>query len=294
MKLSIIVPVYRVEATLNRCVESILSQSFSDFELLLIDDGSPDGCPQICDQWADRDNRIKVIHRPNGGLSAARNSGLDKAQGEFVTFIDSDDYIGDGTLATVMNVMGGNDFVEYPIFRFYGSSRQSLLSFHEAVYTNMDDYWLACQAYLHTYACNKVYRRNLFDGVRYPVGRVFEDFHTLPLLLRKCHQVATTAQGLYYYCWNEQGITATAQGEQLRQLLDAHLSACMPMDDRYYLHLLNIQMDVYEMTGDSPRLQPRFIKPFGTFKQILKAITLNTLGIRGICRLNKIIHKMRR
>ena len=113
-------------------------------------------------------------------------------------------------------------------------------------------------------------------------------------LLRRCRQIATTSQGLYYYCWNEQGITANANGQQLRQLLEAHLTAQMPIDGRYYLHLLNIQMDVYELTGDEPRLKFRRTKPVGNIKQKTKLITLNLLGIKGICKLNKTIHKLRR
>ena len=294
MKLSIIIPVYLVEATLNRCIQSVVSQLFADFELLLIDDGSPDSCPQMCDDWAGKDRRIKVVHQPNGGLSAARNTGLDMAQGDYVTFIDSDDYLAEGTLEALMNRMAGNDMLEYPIWQFYGSSRQKLLTWDDHIYNDINDYWLNGQAYLHTYACNKVFRRELFDGLRFPVGRVFEDFYMLPQLLRRCRQIATTSQGLYYYCWNGQGITANANGQQLRQLLEAHLTAQMPIDDRYYLHLLNIQMDVYELTGDEPRLKFRRTKPVGNIKQKTKLITLNLLGIKGICKLNKTIHKLRR
>lgn len=93
MKLSIIVPVYNVEPYLRRCVDSILNQTFSDFELILVDDGSPDSCGAICDDYAARDRRIKVIHKANGGVSYARNEGLDIAQGEYIGFVDSDDYI---------------------------------------------------------------------------------------------------------------------------------------------------------------------------------------------------------
>lgn len=93
MKLSIIVPVYKVEKYLDRCVQSILGQTFEDFELILVDDGSPDSCGKMCEDWAGKDSRIKVIHKKNGGLSDARNAGLDIAQGEYIGFVDSDDYI---------------------------------------------------------------------------------------------------------------------------------------------------------------------------------------------------------
>ena len=93
MKLSVIIPVYQVEATLNRCVESVIGQTFTDLEVILVDDGSPDSCPQKCDEWAEKDSRIHVIHKNNGGLSDARNAGLNMATGDYITFVDSDDYI---------------------------------------------------------------------------------------------------------------------------------------------------------------------------------------------------------
>ena len=118
MKLSIIVPVYRVSGTLRRCVDSIVSQTFKDWELILVDDGSPDDCGTICDEYAGKDDRIRVIHKANGGLSDARNAGLKVAQGEFVTFVDSDDYIRQDTYEHVMKFADEEDeleIIEYPI-----------------------------------------------------------------------------------------------------------------------------------------------------------------------------------
>ena len=124
MKLSIIIPVYRVEATLNRCVESVTNQSFDDFEVILVDDGSPDRCPLMCDEWAQKDPRITVIHQTNAGLSAARNAGIDRAQGDYLTFVDSDDFIGTETLSEVVEQLDDNDILEYPVCRFFGKNRQ--------------------------------------------------------------------------------------------------------------------------------------------------------------------------
>lgn len=296
MKLSIIIPVYRVAATLDRCLESVVSQSFGDFEVLLVDDGSPDDCPQRCDRWAESDDRISVIHQSNGGLSKARNTGLDAARGDYVTFIDSDDYIAPGTLEAVMadTAESDADMTEYPMSLHHGARHQSQLSFSTRTYGNPGDYWTDTRAYLHTYACNKVFRRTLFDGIRFPEGRVFEDAYTLPRLLKHARRVTTTQRGLYYYCWNPQGITATASGNELRQLLDAHLAAGMPMDDRYYMHLVNIQTDVCELTGDAPKLPCRRVKPVGNVRQKLKAITLNLFGINNLCKISRILHHFKK
>ena len=92
MKFSVIIPIYKVEQYLRQCVDSVLAQTYTDVEIILVDDGSPDSCPAICDEYAKKDSRIKVIHKPNGGLSDARNAGLDMAQGEYVLFLDSDDW----------------------------------------------------------------------------------------------------------------------------------------------------------------------------------------------------------
>ena len=294
MKLSIVIPVYRVEATLDRCIESVAGQPFADFEVVLVDDGSPDRCPGKCDEWAVKDRRISVIHQANGGLSAARNAGIAAAQGEYITFIDSDDYIAPDTLQELMPLMEQCDLLEYPVWQYFGSPHQKFLGFKHQTYADSNVYWTETQAYRHTYAWNKIYRRQLFDGIRFPEGKLFEDVYTLPRILHLQPRIMTTDRGTYFYCDNKQGITATAKGDELRMLLDAHLSSGMPMDDQYYLKILNIQMDVCELTGDEPRLTRRYVKPIGNIKQRLKALTLNLLGIKLICKINKLIHRIKK
>jgi glycosyltransferase involved in cell wall biosynthesis len=110
--ISVIVPVYNAEKFIDRCIKSILNQNYNDFEIILVDDGSPDKCPKICDEWAEKDERIKVIHKINGGVSSARNAGLKVAKGEFVTFVDSDDTLSDCALLNMNNLMDSEtDFV---------------------------------------------------------------------------------------------------------------------------------------------------------------------------------------
>ena len=104
-KISVIVPVYKVEKFINRCIDSILNQSYTDFELILVDDGSPDNCGKICDDYASKDKRIVVIHKENGGLSDARNAGIDAMKGQYVTFIDSDDYIHRETFSFLISLI---------------------------------------------------------------------------------------------------------------------------------------------------------------------------------------------
>jgi glycosyltransferase involved in cell wall biosynthesis len=265
----------------------VLIQDIDDMEVILVDDGSPDSCPKMCDEWAEKDSRISVIHKENGGLSEARNAALDIAKGDYVTFVDSDDWLDEGTYKAILNLMDDNDIVEYPVAH--------RLSLSDRSYENMDDYWLTEQAYTHTFAWNKVYRRTLFNGIRYPKRKVFEDVYTLPLLLRKAKRISTTSQGCYHYEWNPAGITATADGEKLAMLLDAHLNSQMPVDDRYYMYLVNIQMDVWEQRGQPIILPPRHINTSTlNSKEIIKAIFLNMLGINTLCRINKLIHRFKK
>ena len=286
MKLSIIIPIYRTEATLHRSVESVLNQNLDDFEVILVDDGSPDNSPQICDDWAAKDAHIRVIHKPNGGLSNARNAGLDKAQGDYITFVDSDDYIAANTYAPLLQCMEDADLLEYSI--------ANRLSLPDCIYTDAQKYWLQGQAYRHTYACNKIYKKSLFCNIRYPEDKVFEDVYTLPHLLEAAKTIRTCSQGYYHYCYNPQSITANANGKQLEMLLDAHLNSGMPIDDSYYLYLLNIQIDVWERLGGDIKLPFRNVhhQAFrGTRK--LKAITNNILGIKIICIISKFLHQFR-
>ena len=287
VKLSVIIPVYRVADTLDRCVESVVSQPVDDMEVILVDDGSPDQCPVMCDLWAEKDARIRVIHKENGGLSDARNAGIEIARGEYLTFVDSDDYLETDTLAPLLEMAEDADLVEYSI--------KDRLTLTNCTYEDISEYWLKEQVYRHTYAWNKLYRSRIFEQVRYPKGKVFEDAYTLPLLLRKARKVKTTALGFYHYCWNPQGITATATGEQLRQLLEAHLTNGMPMDDAYYLHLLNIQIDVCEQTKDKPTLTHRKVNvTFFSGAERRKAITNNLLGIKQLCKIIHFIHRFKK
>ena len=295
MKHCIVKTVYRTEHTLDRCVKSIVGQTFTDMEVILVDDGSPDQCPQMCDEWARRDPRVRVLHKANGGLSSARNAGIEAARGELITFVDSDDFVATDTYALVAPMAEESDIVEYPVYYQYGGPAQERRSFGSATYDQGKDYWLQGQAYRHSYACNKLYRRELFAEVRFPEGRVFEDAATLPRLLKKAHRISCCEQGCYYYCQNSEGITATASGQQLAMLLESHLDTMREwVDDAFYMHVLNIQMDVCELAGQEPVMPRRAINPFGNSldrTMRLKALVLNLLGIKGTCKLNQVLHK---
>ena len=295
--LSIVVPVYRVERTLARCVQSIVDQKVADCEVILVDDGSPDGCPAMCDDWARRYDCICVIHKENGGLSDARNAGIEAATKDYVTFVDSDDFLAPGTLAPLLALLAEHadyDIVEYPICMDRGGDDQSVTTFRPQAYTDRKRYWLAEQAYKHTYACNKVFRRTLFGDVRFPVGRAFEDIATLPALLERARTVAVTDIGMYHYCVNPDGITMTAGGREWEQLLDAHLQVVGHMgmesveEQVYYMTVVNIQLQTYKLTHRPPRLETRHVSRWWRMEtpvMCAKAACLNIIGMKALCRL---------
>lgn len=211
LSLSVIIPVYKVENTLDRCVKSVLEQDVKGMEVILVDDGSPDGCPAICDRWAQRDGRVRVVHKANGGLSDARNAGIAVARDEYIAFVDSDDWLMPDTYRPLMEWLEGHpdcDMLEFSL-RHIGQ-RRAEMTLDDRVFTTPRRYWEDTMAWNHTYACNKIYRRRLFDGVRFPKGKVFEDVITLPSLLRRCGTVATSSHGFYCYEWNTLGISVAA------------------------------------------------------------------------------------
>ncbi|MBR5814166.1 MAG: glycosyltransferase, partial [Bacteroidaceae bacterium] len=204
MKLSIIVPVYKVRRYLQRCIESILQQTYTDYELILVDDGSPDSCGAICDRYAQECDKVRVIHKKNGGLSSARNAGIAAARGEYITFVDGDDAVASGTYYYNMNILRANpdiDILEYPVHKYYESPRSQIISFKtEKVSGNENIFkdWITRQGYEHCFACNKIYRADMFMFVRYPEGEVFEDTLITPILYSSSENVYYSDCGFYY------------------------------------------------------------------------------------------------
>lgn len=292
--LSVIIPVYNVLPTLRRCVDSVLGQLAVGMQVILVDDGSTDGSGALADTYG-RLPGVMVVHQANGGLSAARNAGLEQARGAYVTFVDSDDYVEPGTYEALLRELALHpdcDILEYPVRREMPGGTETL-ALHEAQFDDMRRYWVTAEAYAHAYAWNKIYRRKLFDGVRYPVGKRFEDVYTLADLLRHARQVRTTPQGLYHYTANPEGITRRADGGAWRDLLDGHLRL-VDSDEQlqrtpgfadYYRQLLNIQLYTYRLTGDNRDIR----LPELTFHHTWKLRLLHVLGMRRLCHLYRLV-----
>lgn len=209
---SVIVPVYRVERYLQRCVDSILAQTHRDIEVILIDDGSPDHCGRICDDYALADSRVVVIHQANGGLSAARNAGLDVARGGFVTFVDSDDWIHRSLVAELLRVLevAGADIAVCRHSVAESDQPQCEMSEVTRVFSAEEALaeLLGPEYVTMVVAWGKLYRVGLFAGVRFPVGRVHEDEFTTHRLYHRARLVVVADSELYCYRQREGSITS--------------------------------------------------------------------------------------
>ena len=201
--LSIIVPVYKVENYLPKCIDSILAQTFTDFELILVDDGSPDNCPALCDAAAEKDARVRVIHQKNGGLSAARNAGLDAARGAWIGFVDSDDYIAPEMYEVLYQAVQstGADLAlcDYAEVDEAGTPcPQMHVSLSEGELTGQELLKRASGLMVQL-AWNKLYRRAIFTQMRYPEGKLNEDLFLIPEVCLQIQKAVVVPKALYYY-----------------------------------------------------------------------------------------------
>lgn len=202
---SVIVPVYKVEPYLCKCVDSILAQTYQNLEIILVDDGSPDACGAICDEYAKQDSRITVIHKPNGGLSDARNAGLDVMTGKYVAFVDSDDWIMPRMYETLLQMLK-----QFQADIAFGAVADDLEQDGKVTTVKVSNYGdepfsesaaEAMRRYFHGSwaAWDKLYKADLFRDIRYPVGEINEDEAIVLQLLSKCSRVCYTGEVFYHY-----------------------------------------------------------------------------------------------
>lgn len=231
-KISVIVPVYNVEKYLDACIQSILSQSFSDFELILVDDESPDQCPALCDAWALKDSRIRVIHKKNGGLSDARNAGFEISIGEWITFIDSDDAIRPDFLSYLYQLAQTNraeisvcSAISCPEDDSVPEEKNSNIS--EKTYAT-DEALSALFLYeINPNAWAKLYHRSVFaSDIRYPKGRINEDLYTTYLLFSNASHIVVGTRRLYLYTVRASSIMGTCRTRIHPDKLNGNIIIC--------------------------------------------------------------------
>ena len=202
--ISVIVPAYNVEKFIGKCIDSILRQSFKDFEVLLIDDGAKDSTPEICDACAKKDSRIKVYHKENGGLSDARNYGIDRMQGKYVTFIDSDDYVDSGYFEYLYGLITQEEDIQIAIcgkksVREDENASPDPETFHEIITGERAVQKMLCGHGSGHSAWGKLYSANLWKTVRYPKGKIYEDYATTYRVMALVDKAAWGNAAMYFY-----------------------------------------------------------------------------------------------
>lgn len=226
-EISVIVPVYKVEQFLHRCVDSILCQSFQDFELILVDDGSPDSCGEICEAYAVKDSRIHVIHQKNGGLSAARNTGIDyvmkSSDSHWLAFVDSDDWVHPDFLKVLYST-AERTLCKLSACGFFRTEGEAFPENQDdsVQCLSADDYYCGqIHGGVTAVAWNKLYHRSLFKKLRYPIGKLHEDEFTTYLAVYETGRVGVTPAQLYAYYQNPEGIMRSDWNPRRMHVLEA-------------------------------------------------------------------------
>lgn len=277
--ISIIVPIYKVAPYLDRCVRSLIQQTYENIEIILVDDGSPDECPQLCDEWQEKDDRIKVLHKENGGLSSARNSGIAIAKGEYIAFVDGDDYVACDMCEKLYEAIQ-RDQSDMCICNFcmvddegnvletednQSPIRNDVYSKEEVLRiicagTKMANEWRFVPAW------NKLYRKEIFASCLFEEGRLHEDEFAIHHFVHACDKISTISDELYYYVQRANSIMSS-------QFSIRRFDVALALKDRYlfvkeidkelgvaallqlYVYLL-FNLDKYDVKGNRKIIEP--------------------------------------
>ena len=298
---SVIVPVYKVENYLRECVDSILNQSFRDIELILVDDGSPDNCPAICDEYAKKDERVKVIHKPNGGLSSARNAGLDVACGNYIGFVDSDDWIESDMYQKMMCAAMSADadicFCRVAAAKEDGTRLENkrLFGFGNNILSGKEvlDLLVKGGSTYYESVWNKLYKRALFLKMRFPEGKQYEDAFLVHHIYGMCDRIVFTEELLYNYRLRSDSIMRTQFSVKHLDVIDAfcdRVEYCVSqnLSDAAAYALLQavgkmLESFVKLSANDLPALN-RIKSQIKKLRQIRKKVEFDTLSYTDKCK----------
>ena len=284
--ISVIVPVYKVEKYLEKCIESIIKQTYTNLQIILVDDGSPDNCGKICDEYAKKDLRIEVIHKANGGLSDARNVGISKAKGRYIGFVDSDDYIkedmyeillnlikkydADVSICNLYDVIDGNEYIRN---KENGIREYSRLDILKEVLLDKN---------IQSYAWNKLYEKELFDEIKYPIGKKYEDIGTTFYLFEKCNKIVVTSEPEYYYLKRADSLVNNVTESTILDYTEIIIQRYLYIKqnikelrkyNNYYLAktLITAHNDIENLENISEGMQQRYKKLYELVLEIIKS-----------------------
>lgn len=284
--ISIIIPVYKVEKYLEKCIESVLKQTYTNLQIILVDDGSPDNCGKICDEYAKKDSRIEVIHKINGGLSDARNVGINRANGRYIGFVDSDDYIKEDMYEKLINLIKEYD-ADISICNLYdvidGKEyvRNKDNGIHE--YSRIDILKeILLDKNIQSYAWNKLYKKELFDEIKYPIGKKYEDIGTTFYLFEKCNKIVVTSEPEYYYLKRADSLVNNVTESTILDYTEIIIQRYLYIKqnikelrkyNNYYLAktLITAHNDIENLENISEGMQQRYKKLYELVLEIIKS-----------------------
>jgi len=260
--ISVIIPAYNVSSYIEKCIGTVIGQDFQNFEVLLVDDGSTDNTSTLCDHFAQKDPRINVYHKKNGGLSDARNYGIDRAHGEFLTFVDSDDYLALDYLSYLKYLIDkapGCKLAICSLYDVYSANKKVVDNGNGQEMVLSPETCLKMMCYhnlVDTCAYAKLYHRSLFNRIRYPKGKLFEDIGTTYQLIEQCNQISCGFQPKYYYVLRPGSIVNSSYSPNKLDLLEMTDQMATEISARY-------------PSLESATLRRRVYSRFSTLNQML-------------------------
>ena len=294
---SIIVPVYNLENYIERCVESLINQTYTNIEIILVVDGSRDRSDEICDGFAEKDSRIKVIHKENGGLSSARNCGIDNAGGEYIMFVDGDDFISETMVEKLKNALSEND-ADMSVCSFKniyedGTAVKEMDDDNpitDSVMSAEDVYRALLKKgnWYYIVTWNKLYKKEIWDGVRYPVGKIHEDEFVIGDIVSKTNRIVTISDKLYMYIQRKGSITNKEYSVKRLDVFDAIVHRVnMYLENGIADDVIVLQTiaaikqlyDAYRKTGKDAEFAERFSQIHNDFKKLLKSVLKRNMSI---------------
>lgn len=293
-KISIIVPVYNCEKYISNCINSILEQSFKDFELILVDDGSSDRSFEICESFAKKDNRVRAIHQPNSGVSRARNRGLDEAKGEYIGFVDGDDCVDKEMYKRLYKNLADNnaDISICGIVNYFLKKNGITEKVRQS---QVDGFWIfsgeqalkeALQSRLYSVnPVNKLFKKELFDKLRYPEGKISEDAFLIPVVISKAGKVVYDSKPMYYYLRRENSITTSNFSDRDWDVVEAYKNHLNMVSEKFpnlkkvakfrYLWAYTYVIDKIMLSENSENYLRDFKKAFDFIKKNILEIIFN-------------------
>lgn len=286
--ISIIIPVYNVEKYLKTCVDSVINQTYTNLEIYLVDDGSTDGCPQICDEYSKLDSRVRVIHKENGGLSDARNAALDKISGKYLMYVDSDDFIRTEMVEILYDLIRTHD-ADIAIGKLESGSKDSfsepLKCKEESEQISEKILNLIFDDKYRTFvipSCGKLYKSELFSEIRFPKGKIHEDEYVIHRVLDICEKVIVVNENLYYHYVREDSITRSNYSLKSLEAINAiedRIRFCENKKDDELLflcyrdYLRRVQFHYYSLKKYFPAEKEIILNIRNKYKEYYKAIS---------------------